>query len=77
MSERLNPPDVVELDPDDGLECATPLVEIPPISVKDFETMRSRKRDIVLGILMAKAAKAEAIGLYGDEASVFPAFEAR
>ncbi len=58
----------MELDPDDGLECATPVVEIPPISVKDFETMRSKKRDIVLGILMAKAAEAEAFGLSGDEA---------
>jgi hypothetical protein len=68
MSKCLNPPDVAELDPDDGLKCATPVVEIPPISDKDFETMRSKKRDMVLGILMAKAAEAETIGLSGDEA---------
>jgi hypothetical protein len=59
---------VPELDPDDGLDCATPVVEIPPSSVKDFETMHSNKRDIVLGILMAKAAEDEAIGLSSDEA---------
>jgi hypothetical protein len=35
MSERLNPPDMAELDPDDGLECVTPVVEIPPSSVKE------------------------------------------
>jgi hypothetical protein len=36
MSERLDPPDVADLDPDDGLECAMPVVELPPISVKYF-----------------------------------------
>ncbi|KAF0699578.1 Aste57867_9866 [Aphanomyces stellatus] len=43
------------------MECATPEVETPPPSDQDGERRR-KKRDIVFGILMAKAAGAETRG---------------
>ncbi|RLN99800.1 hypothetical protein DYB28_009378, partial [Aphanomyces astaci] len=59
MAEKLNPP---ELDPDDGMECATPEV-YPKTSVEDEAERRRTKQGAVQAILTAKAAEAEMLGL--------------
>ncbi|RLO03117.1 hypothetical protein DYB28_015376, partial [Aphanomyces astaci] len=59
MAEKLNPP---ELDPDDGMECATPEV-YPKASAEDEAERRRTKQGAVQAILTAKAAEAETRGL--------------
>ncbi|RHY82122.1 hypothetical protein DYB31_008713, partial [Aphanomyces astaci] len=49
MAEKLNPP---ELDPDDGMECATPEV-YPKTSAKDEAERRRTKQGAVQAILTA------------------------
>ncbi|RHZ08247.1 hypothetical protein DYB26_012551, partial [Aphanomyces astaci] len=60
MAEKLNPP---ELDPDNGMECATPEV-YPKTSVEVVEAeLRRTKQGAIQAILTAKTAKAETRGL--------------
>ncbi|RHY48633.1 hypothetical protein DYB30_013789, partial [Aphanomyces astaci] len=65
MAEKLNPP---ELDPDDGMECATPEV-YPKTSVEDEAERRRTKQDAVQAMLTAKAAEAKTRGLAPAEAT--------
>ncbi|RLO10095.1 hypothetical protein DYB28_010144, partial [Aphanomyces astaci] len=65
MAEKLNPP---ELDPDDGMECATPEV-YPKTSVEDEAERRRTKRGAVQAILTTKVAEAETCGLAPAEAT--------
>ncbi|RHZ19795.1 hypothetical protein DYB26_006632, partial [Aphanomyces astaci] len=65
MAEKLNPP---ELDPDDGMECATPEV-YPKTSAEDEAERRRTKQGAVQAILTAKAAEAETRGLAPAEAT--------
>ncbi|RHZ38728.1 hypothetical protein DYB26_014940 [Aphanomyces astaci] len=65
MAEKLNPP---ELDPDDGMGCATPEV-YPKTSVEDEAERRRTKQDAVQAMLTAKAAEAKTRGLAPAEAT--------
>ncbi|RHY85691.1 hypothetical protein DYB35_013794, partial [Aphanomyces astaci] len=65
MAEKLNPP---ELDPDDGMECATPEV-YPKTSVEDEAERRSTKQGAIQAILKAQATEAEMCGLAPAEAT--------
>ncbi|RHY59399.1 hypothetical protein DYB38_010434 [Aphanomyces astaci] len=68
MAEKLNPP---ELDPDNGMECATPEV-YPKTSVEVVEAeLRRTKQGAIQAILTAKTAKAETRGLAPAENSWF------
>jgi len=59
IAEKLNPPD---LDPEDGMECATPEVYVKTPGEDDEGRVRARQ-EIVRAILAAKVDEAEAQGL--------------